>query len=371
MAISAAEIVAYMTNPLRANEPGISIQIRNRLEWTWGLGHNHLDEHLSQFTDPLHIFTDDSVFVIPSKDMICDIHSHTLDLKFGVRRPHIRKVRECLAERLLYLIGFSPQVYKGRMSFEYLAIPVDSQNPLPGRKVVSEVPPHIALATTSGKMMQHWGYLTGDAYDAVCASLIERSATVLGTPLSLRDLSMIWGVHRKWSFVDHVPASFLAEDSDATMVEAEDLDSPDTTPAPEPSVSNDKNKMDKEVRSSASGGHSPRRRLYPHELEQDFNDLPSVASDDDREVRSSASGGHSPRRRLYPHELEQDFNDLPSVASDDDSEDEVDGVTGEPEADRRWMDGIARWAEGTAAAHEGMLSSSDAMIHDDPGVPVS
>ncbi|KAJ7077403.1 hypothetical protein B0H15DRAFT_955100 [Mycena belliarum] len=316
MTISAAEIVAYMTFPLDVNEPGISIQVRNRLEWTWGLGHTHLDEHLSEFTDPLHVFTDDSLFVIPSKDTIRDIHRRTWHMKFGARRPHIRKL------------------YNGRTSFEYLVIPVDSRSPLPGRIVVSEVPPHIAVATTYGKIMQQWGHLTGAASTAIRTSLVERCAIVFDPPFSLYDLSVMQGVYRSWALVDYVPASFLSEDSGETMIEAED--SPDTTPAPEQSVSNDK--IDWDVGSSASCEHEPRRRLLPRELEQDLNDLPSVVSDDDEE-------------------------------DEDDVDSHLTGVTDELEADHRWLEGIARWAEVTAAAHEpeGMLLS---MIHENPGVHI-
>ncbi|KAJ7077401.1 hypothetical protein B0H15DRAFT_861744 [Mycena belliarum] len=303
MAISAAEIIAYMTSPLEVDEPGITIQIRNRLEWTWGLGHTHLEEHLSEFTDPLHVFTDDSLFVIPSKDMIRDIHRRTFNMKFGARRPHIR------------------QVYNGRTSFEYLVIAVDSQNPLPGRNVVSEVPPHIAVATTYGKVIQQWGYLTGDAYDAVCASLIERCAIVFDPPLSLRDISIMQGVYRRWSLVEYVPARFLSEDSDETMIEAED--SPDTKSAP--SVSN--NKVDWDVGSSASCEHEPRRRLLPHELEQDINDQPD---EDD-----CASG--------VEESMEADS-----------------------EEDRRWLEGITSWAEGTKAVRDEEMHFNDGQIQEDP-----
>ncbi|KAJ7077404.1 hypothetical protein B0H15DRAFT_955101 [Mycena belliarum] len=309
MAISAAHIIAYMTSPLKVNDPGISIQIRNKVEWTWGLGHNYLDEHLGQFTDALHLFADDSLFVIPSKDMISDIQDHFRGVKLGDRRPHIRKL------------------YRGRTSFEYFVIPIDSKNPLPSRKVVSEVPPHIAVATTCGKVVQQWGYLVGAAYDAVRASLIERSEMVPGSTLSLHDLDSLQHIYRTWTLGDYVPASFLSEDSDETMIEAEDLDSPYTTPAPAPSVSNDKNKTDSEVRSSASGEHSPRRRLYPHEIEQDIHDQPD---EDDY-----ASGVEEP-------------------------------TEADSEEDRWWLEGIMRWAEGTKAARDEGILLNDSQIQEDP-----
>ncbi|KAJ7077398.1 hypothetical protein B0H15DRAFT_861732, partial [Mycena belliarum] len=217
-------------------------------------------------------------------------------------------------------------VYKGRTSFEYFVIPVDPQNPLPGRLVVSEVPPHIALATTCGKMMQQWGYLTGDAYDAVRTSLVERSAIFVDTSLSHSDLSIMQSVYRRWTFVDHVPASFLSEDSDNTMIEAED--SPDIKSAP--SVSN--HKIDWEAGSSASCEHEPRRRLLPHELEHDIDDQPLTDGDDEDDYASSVDEPVDP----------------------------------DNEGDLRWLESITSWAEGTKATRDEEMLLNDGQIHEDP-----
>ncbi|KAJ7077394.1 hypothetical protein B0H15DRAFT_1026179 [Mycena belliarum] len=303
MAISAAHIIAYMTSPPKANVPGISFQVRNRVEWMWGLGHTHLDDHLSEFTaDPLHVFADDSLLVIPSKIMIQDVHSHAFGTKLGIRRPDIRKV------------------YNGRTSFDYLVIPIDSKNPLPGRIVVSQVPPHIAVGTTYGKIRQQWGHLTGATYNAVRTSLVERSNIALDTTFSLYDLIAMQEVYRTWTLSSYVPPSFLSEDSDETMIEI-----PDTKAA-----------------------------------------VPVSRGKTDRDVGSSASCEHEPRRRLLPHELEQDINDQPSTYCDEDEDDHEESAEGDSEEDRKWLEGITSWAEGsTAACNEGMFFNDD-QIQEDP-----
>ncbi|KAJ7077396.1 hypothetical protein B0H15DRAFT_955092 [Mycena belliarum] len=310
MAICAAEIVAYMTHPAKVNNPGISIQVRNLVEWTWGLGYNHLDKHLSEFDDPLCVFTDNSLIVIPDQDVIRELHRSTCGLMPGVRRPHIRKV------------------YKGRTSFEYLVIPVDSWNPLPGRLVLSEVPPHIAVATTYGKIMQQWGYLAGEANAAVRTSLVERSNIALGagSSLSIHDLNFMRNVYKTWSLVDYVPASFLSDDSDETMIEVED--SPDTKSVP--SVSN--NKIAWEVGTSASCDHEPRRRLLPHELEQDINDQPPTDGDDEDDYASSVDEPVDP----------------------------------DNEGDLRWLESITSWVEGTKATRDEGMLLNDGQIQEDP-----
>ncbi|KAJ6580261.1 hypothetical protein B0H10DRAFT_2198545 [Mycena sp. CBHHK59/15] len=150
---------------------------------------------------------DNALLIMPHSDTIREIRSRNSISKVGVRRPNIQKL------------------YKGCTSFEYLVVPVDPASPLPARMLVSELPPHLALATTAGKIMEAWGYLTGDDYTAARASFVERSKTVVPPDsrfmFAMQDFEIIQQIYRTWSFIDRVPPSFLSEDSDQTMVEVE------------------------------------------------------------------------------------------------------------------------------------------------------
>ncbi|KAJ6456599.1 hypothetical protein C8R47DRAFT_1227786 [Mycena vitilis] len=44
--------------------------MRGRLEWNWGLGHLHLDEHLQGLVDPEGVLTDEPLLVFPPNDII-------------------------------------------------------------------------------------------------------------------------------------------------------------------------------------------------------------------------------------------------------------------------------------------------------------
>ncbi|KAJ7488908.1 hypothetical protein FB451DRAFT_1552853 [Mycena latifolia] len=326
MAISAADIIAYVIPEYEANTPGISDEVRDRLEWTWGLGHNRLDEHLSNFADPQPVLTDDAVLVIPHTDIINTISARNWRAKSGIIRPYIQKL------------------YKGRRSFEYLVVPIDPDSPVPARILVSEIPPHLALCTTAGKVMKIWGYLTGAAYAAVRASLIERSKVAIDSSrpaLSTTDLDTIHSVYRIWSFVDYVPPSFLSEDWDQTMVEAED--SPDAKSASESaSGSSSGSSMDWEVGSSASCEHEPRRRLLPSELQQDVNARPSTDGDDEDALSSNShiTGVEDPAKASIERK--------------------------DCEVDRAWLKGITHWAEGAEAVGDEEMLLNDDQIKEDP-----
>ncbi|KAJ7914418.1 hypothetical protein B0H13DRAFT_438537 [Mycena leptocephala] len=154
MSISAAAILAFVISKHDADTPGLSDKVRDRLEWTWGLRHNHLDEHLQEFNDPQmsKILLDNSLLVMPRSESIhemsgCDLAN--LTLKFDVRRPHIKRL------------------YKGCTSFEYVVVPIAPDNPLLPRMLVSEVPPHLVMCITAGKLLKTWEHLAGEEYTAV------------------------------------------------------------------------------------------------------------------------------------------------------------------------------------------------------------
>lgn len=86
-------------------------------------------------------------------------------------------------------------------------------------------------ATASGGMYhfrqnsENLGASRRQDYTTICVSVIERSKTAIPTGstfvFDMRDLRIMQNIRRIWSFINAVPRSFLSEDSDETMVDAE------------------------------------------------------------------------------------------------------------------------------------------------------
>ncbi|KAJ7144978.1 hypothetical protein C8R43DRAFT_561287 [Mycena crocata] len=316
MTVSAADILPFATPVGKAGTPGILDQVRNRLEWTWGLGHGNLDEHLHTFADPQHFLTDETLLLFPSTEIIRATSLRDKKLRFGVRRPHIQKI------------------YEGNNSFEYLIVPLDPSGAT--RTWVSEVPPHLVLCTTSGKMLDAWGDLPGKKRLAMQLTLLARSVVASQTnasfALRVSDFVTIEQIYWTWSWMDHVPESFLSEDSDVTMVESDE----EWKPLPMPNLV--------KAGSSMSSDHEPQRRLLPCELEEDPNFL---AIDDDSDD-SMSSNSH--------------------ITGIDDSEEFAKAIMarGDYEMDRSWLKRMESWAEGASSGNdEGMLLKDD-QIEEDP-----
>ncbi|KAJ7666715.1 hypothetical protein DFH06DRAFT_1322686 [Mycena polygramma] len=333
MPISSTSLLTLATPAHKVNTPGIRGQIarlfRDRLEWTWGLGHGRLDEHLREFSDPHRVFMNDSLLVFPPTDIIRKISSRGAKTKSDVRRAHIQKV------------------YKGCTSFQYLVVPVDPCSDVPAHTLVSNVPPHLALCTTSSKIMRAWGHLKGRDYNAIRLSLVERIQTArLPDPLRIgvSDLNTMRSTHWSWILIDYVPPSFLSEDSDQAEV-AESVRSL--------SDSGFSSNMAWEVGSSASCYHEPKRRLLPSERQADFPSanirmFPSTdgMQDDDDDAMSEDShvpGGEDP-----------DEGKARAAPEDD-------------EADLAWTKGISQWAKGASEADADTLN--DAQIKQDSREP--
>ncbi|KAJ6530317.1 hypothetical protein B0H19DRAFT_1192807 [Mycena capillaripes] len=273
---------------------------------------------------------DNSLLVFPHRDIIQQMWLRDDRMKFGVRRPHIRKG------------------YKGCASFEYLVVPVDPRSDLPVHIFVSEVPPHLMWCTTVGKVMKAWGRLKGNHYHAVRLSLIERAKTAAdnGRPaLDLSDFDTMRLINRTWTWVDHVPPSFLSEDSDQTVVEvAESSDSK--------SDSGFSSTLAWEVQSSASCYHEPKRRLLPCELQRE---LPTA----NIQLFPSADG----------EEDESDAISADSYISGVDDPDEfakASAARGDYAMDRKSLKRIKRWAECASGADTEEILLNDAQIKEDP-----
>ncbi|KAJ7491034.1 hypothetical protein FB451DRAFT_1221809 [Mycena latifolia] len=328
MAISASDLVTFATPSWNADVPGIFDEVRNRLEWTWGLGHGNLEDHLRGFVDPQHVLMNNALLVIPPRGAIFDLWARNSRMKLGVRRSHIQKV------------------YKGTDSFDYLVVPIDPSNPTPPRMWVSDIPPHLAICTTDSKISKAWGHLTGRECTPMKLSVLERSRAVLaatgnpGFALDVSDFVVMEGVHSFWSQDDSVPGSFLSEDSDHTMVEVEE--------EPEPKFSACI-VMGRKVGSSASCYREPTRRLLPSEARQD----PQGAVN----------------HRLFPSEDGDDDSD-DSMSSDshitgvEDSEEfaKASAARGDYEADRTWLKGIESWVQNAEGVDDDAMLVNDGQI---------
>ncbi|KAJ7218975.1 hypothetical protein B0H12DRAFT_326769 [Mycena haematopus] len=249
----------------------------------------------------------------------------------GVRQSHIHKL------------------YNGRKTFEYLVLSTDAPGAMPPRILTSEIPPHLALCTTFGKMLKAWGLLPRKDWDAKQVSVVERAKAVLhdGRPaLGMWQLTLMDQVHRKWTWAVYVPPSFLSADSDQTMVE-------------------------------------------PQEEHRDTK-RKSTSSDVELDACSSDSR-HEPKRRLLPSESHSAppftvrlFPSVDSEADEDDDDDtisndsHISGVEGDPEefakaslargdyeVDRKWLKGIRRWAKRASSADADETLFNDAQIKND------
>ncbi|KAF8198155.1 hypothetical protein K438DRAFT_1966902 [Mycena galopus ATCC 62051] len=328
MAIPSASIVDLATPIHKRDAPGIQEETRDRLEWTWGLGHGHLDKHLQEFVDPQGILTDESLLIFPRNDII-----HKLSSRGGQsssRRPHIQKL------------------YEGCKTFEYLVMPLDSANILPARILTSEVPPHLVVCTTIGKMLKAWAAWRRRDWDAGCVLLVERTKAVPhnGRPaLGPWQLTQMESLHGRWTWTEYVPPSFLSEDSDQTMVE------------PEEEHHGGKRKSthsNSDAEASSSGSrHEPKRRLLPSELQRPpiIRLFPSVDSDEDTDADE--------------HELISNDSHVSGIDGDPEEFAKASMARGDYEVDRKWLKGIRRWAAKASKADADETLLNDEQIKED------
>ncbi|KAF7340827.1 hypothetical protein MSAN_02112000 [Mycena sanguinolenta] len=193
------------------NVPGTDHLIRRHLERTWGLENGTFDEHVREFVDPQNILTDEtpptttlSLFFLSRENRFG---------KLGVSRSHVQKL------------------YNKRKTFEYLVLPIhldpmaiDRKIPCPPAQILtSGVPPHLALCTTFGKMLNAWSAFSHIEWEAECLRLVLRArgfSTRTRTRtrddnndkarpvLAMRQFSEMEIVFRNWAREDFVPPSF-------------------------------------------------------------------------------------------------------------------------------------------------------------------
>ncbi|KAJ7328799.1 hypothetical protein DFH08DRAFT_967195 [Mycena albidolilacea] len=193
VAFSSSSIIDFAIPIHRIDEPGIRDEARDRLEWTWGLGHGRIEEHLREFVDPEGLLTDETVLVFP--------HYHRFE-----------NSRAATTEDVLVFADRTCKSYTkdARPSNTSLS-PADSASILPPRFLISGLPPHLALCTINGKIYNAWGFLPRKFWDAHHDLLVERAkdATHEGRPaLELWQLIEMEHVYEKWtatSFLRRAP----------------------------------------------------------------------------------------------------------------------------------------------------------------------
>ncbi|KAF8198153.1 hypothetical protein K438DRAFT_2016270 [Mycena galopus ATCC 62051] len=324
MAIPSSSIIDFATPIHEREKPGIQAEVRDRLEWIWGLAHGHLDEHLREFTDPQNLLTDETILIFPPNDIIQALSFRRG--KTGLCRTPIE------------------QSYNGCRSFEYLAVAIDPADTSPPRILSLEVPPHLVLITTSGKIMKAWACLSRQAWNSNRISVVERgkgAAHNVRPALELEQLNEINHIYRMWSWIEPVPLSFLSGDSETTMVE------------PEEQHRDGKQKSthgNSDSKASSSGSRrEPKRRLLPSELQRPplIRLFPSADSDDDENDAIS--------------------NDSHISGVDGDPEEFVKAsiARGDYEVDRKWLKGIRRWAAKASKADVDETLLNDRQIKED------
>ncbi|KAF8150495.1 hypothetical protein K438DRAFT_1988453 [Mycena galopus ATCC 62051] len=243
MALSSSAIIDLAT-PLSVRDS--PARIRARLEWSWGLGHGRLDDHLLEFDDPQAMLMDETILVFPHSDIIRQLYFHDDSTRQCVLRTHIR------------------ELYNGLKTFEYVVVPTDLESPPALRILTSELPPHLVLCTTYGKMLKAWGKLPRKVWDGNRASLVKRVKRAQAVPHNGRpemaQLTQIQQLHRNWTWAQDVPPSFLSPDSHGTIVKPEE----NHTTGKRSSTKRD---VDFQACSSSGSRYEPKRRISPSEIE--------------------------------------------------------------------------------------------------------
>ncbi|KAJ7664326.1 hypothetical protein DFH06DRAFT_1470733 [Mycena polygramma] len=222
-----------------------------------------------------------------------------------------------------------------------MVVPIDPAGPLPARLIDSDVPPHLALCTTSGKMLQAWGALPAKQADALCLSVIERSKEASQGAerpvLTTWYLNVMELTHRTWGSADYVPASFRSDSSDQTMVEWKQK-----IPVHKPQLLN-KRKLDRGANSSASN-REPKRRLLPCERRKDPCIVLVSPADGDDDDSALGTDSHI------------------SGVDDPDEFAKASAARGDYKLDRKRRKEIKLWAKGTSGADPDAVLFNDAQV---------
>ncbi|KAJ7272784.1 hypothetical protein C8J57DRAFT_1506380 [Mycena rebaudengoi] len=335
-------IVAFTVPDYRQKISGIQPKTRAGLEWAWGLGYGGLEEYLGTFDDPvfMQILVDEKSVIIPPDDSVKQIWKRKSMLKAGQVRPRIQ------------------DVYEGCDSFEYIVLDIDPSAPVPPRILFSQVPPHLVICTTYGKLSVRWGDLRVRNFNATLDSLLQLAQTCIPTK-PMPDISRIRLIYHAWSN-EYIPPRFLGLDA---------------LPTPEP---------------------VPKKRPEPPVEVSSDNDSDSVSDSEwsssfyeepQRRLLSCEGGAHDPcnegKIRMFPtadrNNYDYDDDDGDEDKDEDDAlsiDSHISGVDNpeeyaqkdrEHKPNRGFLKRMASWAEGTSGSdsrEEPLLN--DSQIVEDP-----
>ncbi|KAJ6510835.1 hypothetical protein C8R45DRAFT_1207678 [Mycena sanguinolenta] len=325
MAISALAFADFVDALPQDDTPD---RVRARLEWSWGLGHGQLDEHLLGFDDPQSMLTDETVLLFPHNDMIRQLCSRDNTTTTGVRRSHISKL------------------YDGLKSFEYLCLPIAADSALESRILTSELPPHLAVCTTYGKLLRAWGKLQGDVWEANLGSVVERAKagpTHARPALGQWQLTQMGHLHTAWTWSNYVPLAFLSASLDEKTSEG----------VHHPSLKKKRTSNVFETRrNSFDFPDEPKRRLLPSELESPPLFVVQLLAEDQDDEDEDDSISHD----SYISGVEGDPEEFAKASM----------ARGDHDMDAKWLTGIRRWAKRASSADGDETLLNDKQIPDDP-----
>ncbi|KAF7293056.1 hypothetical protein MIND_01205000 [Mycena indigotica] len=244
---------------------------KNGLEWSWGLEHKKLNEHLQLFAaaEDMELLTDERVYVSP----------HTTD----IRRIYFGK-------RPLRTLDFPniTTLYAGAQKFRYFVIPFDPSSSILPRRVELKTPPHIVLIRSTAKLMRayHGAPMLHDPIGSALADRIREATEHDRFPLGAGTLQFMRSLYWRFTHMNHVHPSFRSNHSDdERVVEA--------TPAPAFALIRPTSKPLPILGGKITFGPEPQRRVTASELGQDFNE-PVDTIEAEEDSGSEAEDNSSP-----------------------------------------------------------------------------
>ncbi|KAJ7494370.1 hypothetical protein B0H11DRAFT_934111 [Mycena galericulata] len=260
MAIPYKTIIEAASRAYSPNSPIMREKIHHRLEWLWGLGYGMLEGHLHNFFDPelVEILLNENLVLFAQPELVREIFLLTSNI------PSRSSKRRRMVQDL----------YEGRDSFEYLVLPVDPSSETTPRVLISSVPPHLTICSSVGKLIKRWGYGV-DRFHAVgnlLITLVKTSAAGATLVPTRHTFIYLRYIHESWATC-YVPPGFLGLEEPCGGEESDDSEDEES---------------DEDARSSTMEwelSDEPKRRLLPHEFEQEavlkFPILRSADGEDD------------------------------------------------------------------------------------------
>ncbi|KAJ6630271.1 hypothetical protein B0H10DRAFT_2427931 [Mycena sp. CBHHK59/15] len=165
-------------------------------------------EYGTHTSDPMRVLADDSLLLVPHPDIVRKAWDRVL-----MADPEVPN-------------ELTENMYNGSRTFHYVILPLDPSSPIPPRILTSKIPPHLAIASTSRKFLQHWEHRTGYEFDAAWHSLAVLCQTFDSVDLTamptLRTFQNIIYMHETWTDGAYVPPSFLGLEEESPCLKNKD-----------------------------------------------------------------------------------------------------------------------------------------------------